>query len=91
MVCTGGTGSLSPHATRLASRRNGKRCCDPLAAPLPALQECCLCTSPGFSSAFVLLLVQTGESPVCLQPECEIPNGNRPSSQQGQHVPFGLT
>lgn len=53
--------------------------------------KCCSCTSPGFSSAFVLLLVQTGESPVCLQPECEIPNGNRPSSQQGQHVPFGLT
>lgn len=58
--------------------------------PFQPLQEC-LCTSPGFSSAFVLLLVQIGESQACLQPKCEIPNGNQPSSQQGQCVPFGLT
>lgn len=58
--------------------------------PFQPLQEC-LCTSPGFSSAFVLLLVQIGESQACLQPEGEIPNGNQPSSQQGQCVPFGLT
>lgn len=86
----GYAGRLSPHTSTTCHQVLQDNLLRALAIPLSALREHSLCMSPGFSPASVLL-VQIGESQVCLQTKGEIPSGNQPGSQQGQRVPFGLT
>lgn len=86
----GCAGRLSPHTGTTCHQASQANLLRALAVALAALQECCLCTSPGFSPASVLL-VQIGESQGSLQTKGEIPSGHQPGSQQGQRVPFGLT